>query len=189
MPVSSFVARKSAGLVLIGLLGLAAGCQASDTLGGIGGIGGGQPAPREGQITEVELLGYCPSVTIRQGDAVLDSYQRGGQDDPSRLVYRATITDSSRSCTYQSGQTFMTIAVAGRIVPGPAGTVGNLRTPIRVSVYEDTQQIYSQVHNFEVSVTDTIGATQFIFTDTSFSMPNPTRRNIRVLIGYEKGAS
>jgi len=189
MPVRSFVARKSLGFVLVGMLGLAAGCQAADTLSGIGGIGGGQQAPREGQITEAELLGYCPAITIRQGDAVLDSYQRGGQDDPSKLIYRATITDSTRSCTYQSGQTYMNIALAGRIVPGPAGTVGNLRTPIRVSVFEDTQQIYSQVHNFEVAVTDTIGATQFIFTDNNFSMPNPTRRNIRIVVGYEKVGS
>lgn len=183
MRVGSFLARKSAGFAVVALLGVVAGCQASDTLGG---LGGGQSTPPPGQITQAELLGYCPSVGVRQADAVIDSYQRGGQDNPSKLIYRATINDATRSCTYQNGQTYMTIAIAGRVVPGQASAVGNMRMPIRVTVYEDTQQIYTQLHQYDVAISDTIGATQFVFSDSSFSMPNPTRRNIRVVIGYEK---
>lgn len=183
MRVGSFLAGKSAGFAGAALLGIVAGCQAGDTLGG---LGGGRATPPPAQVTQAELLGYCPSVAVRQADAILDSYQRGGQDDPSRLIYRATLNDATRSCAYRDGQTHMTIAIAGRVVPGKASTVGNMRMPIRISVYEDTQQIYSQLHNYDVAIGDTIGATQFVFSDSSFSMPNPTRRNIRVIVGYEK---
>lgn len=165
------------------MLGVASGCQVGETLGG---LGGGRSSPPPGAVTQEELIGYCPSVTVRQSDAILDSYQRGGQDDATKLIYRATINDATRSCTYQGGQTAMTIAVAGRVVPGQAGTVGTMRLPIRISVYQDNQQIHSQVHNYDAAIADTIGATQFIFTDNSFSMPNPTRRNVQVIIGFEK---
>jgi hypothetical protein len=67
----------------------------------------------------------------------------------------------------------MTIAIAGKIVPGPLGSVGTINLPLRIQVAQGSGMIYEQVHDFQVAVTDTAGATQFLFTDSSFSMPTP----------------
>jgi len=114
--------------------------------------------------------------------------QRGGDGDATKLAYRAGITDTTRSCTYGSGTLGMTIGIAGRIIPGPVGTTGAVRLPIRVSVYQDTTEIHSQRFEHDVMVADTIGATQFLFVDKSFSMPAPTTRNVRVIVGFDEAA-
>ena len=54
-----------------------------------------------------------------------------------------------------------------------------------MTVYQDTQEIHSQVVNHQVSVADNIGATQFIFNYTNFSMPTPATRNVRAVVGFE----
>lgn len=193
MAVRLFDRRKLAGFAAAGFILAVAGCQSSDPLGAlnIGGRGGGeqqQAAAPDGRITAEELRGYCPPVSIRTTGAVHTSYQRNAQDDPSALVYQASLSDVTRSCTYEGGMTSMTIAAAGRVVPGPQGTAGSITVPIRVSVFRDTEQILSQVHNHQIAVADIAGATQFVFTDTSVSIPNPTARNIRVLVGFEESA-
>lgn len=190
--VREFVRSKRAGLSALGLALALAGCQSGDTLGAlnIGGGGGEQRQPPAGQetITVQELLAYCPAISLSADKAVLNSYQRGGDGDATKLVYRAGITDTTRSCNYGVGTMAMTIGIAGRVIPGPAGTTGPVRLPIRVAVYQDTAEIYSQRFEHEVMVGDTVGATQFMFVDKSFSMPNPTSRNVRVIVGFDEAA-
>lgn len=189
--VREFARLKLASLSALGLALALAGCQSGDTLGALNiGGGGGQSQPPAGQetITVQELLAYCPAITVAADKAVLNSYQRGGDGDAAKLVYRAAITDSTRSCTYGTGTMGMAIGVAGRVIPGPVGTPGAVRLPIRVTVYQDTTEIYSQRFEHDVMIADTAGATQFMFVDKSFSMPNPTSRNVRVLIGFEEAA-
>lgn len=186
-----FVRLKLAGLSALGLALALSGCQSGDTSGALDvGAGGGQGQPPAGQetITVAELLAYCPAVTLSASDAVLNSYQRGGDGDPTKLVYRAAITDTSRSCTFGGGTMGMTIGVAGRVIPGPAGSPGTVRLPMHVKVYQDTTEIYSQRVDQEVAVADTAGATQFMFVDKNFSMPNPTSRNVRVIVGFDEAA-
>lgn len=175
--------KRPAGFAALGFLLVAAGCQSG---GPAAVFGGGQQAPAD-RISVEELLAYCPSVSIRERNTVYNSYQRGGDGNPDRLVFRAAINDATRSCSYGGGMTSMTIAIAGRVVPGPVGTAGSASMPLRVTVYRDTEMIHDQVHNHQVAVADTAGATQFVFTDTSVSIPNPTARNIRVLVGYDTG--
>ena len=187
--VREFVRLKSAGLAAAGLALALSGCQSGDTLGALN-IGGGQnqSQPPAGQetITAAELMAYCPEVTASAKNAVLNSYQRGGDGDATKLVYRAAITDATRSCTYGGGMTSMTIGLAGRVIPGPMGAAGTVRLPISITVYQDTAQIHSQRFDHEVAIADVAGATQFIAVDKNFSMPNPTSRNVRVIIGFEE---
>lgn len=185
-----FVRLKRASLPALGLALALSACQSGDTLGALdlGRRGAGQAQPPAGQetITVAELLAYCPSITLSADRAVLNAYQRGGDGDASRLVHRAAISDATRSCTYGESTLGMTIGIAGRIIPGPAGAPGPVRLPVRVTVYQDTAEIYSQRFEHEVMVADTAGATQFVFVDGSFSMPNPTARNVRVIVGFDE---
>jgi hypothetical protein len=82
----------------------------------------------------------------------------------------------------------MTIGLAGRVIPGPAGSAGTVRLPLRITVYQDTSEIHSQRIDHDVAITDTAGATQFMLVDRSFSMPNPTSRNVRVVVGFDAAA-
>ncbi len=191
--VHEFVRLKLAGLPALGLALALSGCQSGDTLGALN-IGGGQgrsqaetqPPAGQDSITVQELLAYCPAVSLSERDAVLNSYQRGGDGDASKLNYRAAIVDTTRSCTYGGGMTSMTIGLAGRVIPGPTGTSGTVRLPLHIRVYQDTTEIHSQRFEHDVTIADTAGATQFIVVDRNFSMPNPTARNVRVIIGFDE---
>ena len=181
-----FVRLKLAGPAALGLALSLSGCQSGGTLGALN-IGGGQDQPSEEErITVQELTAYCPAVSLRDNSAVQNSYLRGGDGDATKLVYRAAITETTRSCTYAGGNTAMTIGVAGRVIPGPAGHSGSVRLPLRIAVYQDTGEIYSQRVDHDVAIADTAGATQFIVVDRSFSMPNPTSRNVRVVVGFDE---
>lgn len=175
-----------------GILLAVTGCQSGDTLGAmrLPGTGGEQAEPRvrEGQITTQELLAYCPAISIQGSDAVYRNYQRGGQDDPSKLVIQATMSESTRSCTYGGGMLGMTVAVAGRVVPGPVSSPGSVTLPIRVRILQGTQVLRDQTFNHQVAIADTIGATQWVFTDSSFSMPQPSQSDVRVFVSFASSA-
>ena len=163
---------KKYGFALLGFV-LLAGCQSGNPLGSLNRAPQQQPQPSAEGVTASELRAFCPNVTLRENTAYYTTYQGGAQGEASKVIYQASITDVTRSCSYQGGVMGMTIAVAGKIVPGPLGSVGTINLPLRIQVAQGTGMIYEQVHDFQVAVTDTAGATQFLFTDSSFSMPTP----------------
>lgn len=176
--------RILAGAVLAGLA-FSAGCQSNDTAGALEPKGDGTAAP---QVKESELRAFCPPVMLREGTAYFSTYERGAKDkDPAKLEYQASIGDVTRSCTYPDGLLNMDVAVAGRIVPGPKGKAGTITMPIRVVVVQDGQVVYSQLHKHPVAVTDTVGATQFVFNDAGISIPRPSNRAVVVYAGYDEG--
>lgn len=186
-------ASRRGSAAVFSILGLAlalSGCQSSNPLAALGGGASEQQQVQqtipEGKVTADELLAYCPAVSMRERNAVHDTYQRGGGGDPSKLVYRAMISDATRACTYGNGMTNMTIAVAGRVIPGPVGAVGTVQLPLQITIYRDNEVIDERTINHQVAISDTVGATQFMLTDTSVSMPNPDQRNIRILIGFKQ---
>ena len=151
--------------------------------GGAGKTGG---ATQE-KVLESELRAYCPPVSLREGTAYFNSYAKGGQDDPSKVAYQASITDVTRSCTHANGMITLNVAVAGKVVPGPAGAQGNITMPIRVVAVRGEEVLYSKLHNYQVSVADSSAATQFVFNDPAVTFPNPAEQNIRVYAGYDEG--
>ena len=122
---------------------------------------------------------------MRERNAVHDTYQRGGDGDPSKLVYRAMISDATRACTYGNGMTNMTIAVAGRVIPGPVGAVGTVQLPLQITIYRDNEVIDERTINHQVAISDTVGATQFMLPTPRFRCPMD-QRNIRILIGFKQ---
>lgn len=146
-----------------------------------------QIAAEEGKILASELLAYCPGVTLRDGTAFFNSYAKGGQDDPSKLMYQSAITDTTRSCTRADGQMTIKVGVAGKVVTGPAGGPGTVNMPIRIVVVRGGEVLYTQLHKNVVQVTDPSTATQFVFTDPSVVIPVPTARDVQIFAGFDEG--
>jgi hypothetical protein len=143
-------------------------------------------AVEPGRITDVELRAYCPRVSLRAGTNYYRTYEGGAEEDPQAVIYQASLGETSRNCTYGNGMLNMTVAVAGRVVPGPKSREGQITMPIRVAVVQGDTVLYSQLHQHPVTVATT-GATQFIFTDPAISIPQPNQTNIQVFIGYDEG--
>lgn len=149
--------------------------------------GGDQIAATEpGTISETELRAYCPRVVLRAGTSSYRTHEGADTEDPSAVIYQAMIAETSRSCTYGNGMLNMTVALAGRVVPGPKGREGQITMPIRVAVTRGDEVLYTQLHQHPVQVTAG-GATQFLFTDAAVTFPQPTQRNVTVFVGYDEG--
>ena len=136
-------------------------------------------------MKESDLRGYCPAVTLREGTASITSYAKGGEGDPAKLLYQASIADVTRSCKRENGMLNITVAIAGRVVPGPGGSPGTITMPIRIAMIQGDNVLYSQLHKHQVAVG--AAATQFIFSDAGLSIPEPTERTIRIYAGYDEG--
>ncbi|MDX8516932.1 hypothetical protein [Mesorhizobium dulcispinae] len=106
--------------------------------------------------------------------------------DPAKIVYQASITDVTRDCTHENGQLTMKIAVAGKVVPGPLFAPGTVTMPIRVAVQHGPDVLYSQLHQYQVQVTDPSAATQFVFTDANVVVPDPTATDYQAYAGYDE---
>ena len=85
-----------------------AGCQTGDGSSALESAA----APKEDPVKQSELLAFCPPVELREGTAFLTTYERGGDKDPNRVIYQASVADVSRSCTFQNG-VGLTVGVAG----------------------------------------------------------------------------
>ena len=146
-----------------------------------------QIARDEGKILASELFAYCPNVTLREGTALFNSYAKGGQDGPDKLVYQTAITDVTRSCKYVDGQMTIKVGVAGKVVVGPAGGAGAIIMPIRVAVTRGEEVLYSELHKHAVQVTDLAQATQWLFIVSNITIPNPKAPDIVIYVGYDEG--
>ncbi|MET3660659.1 hypothetical protein [Aquamicrobium ahrensii] len=178
--------RFFTGLALSGMMLAIAGCQSNG--GDVLNVQGKQAANASGEkVLASELMAYCPTLTLREGTAYFNTYARGGQDDPAKIVYQASIGEVTRDCKRSNGQLTMNVAAAGRVVPGPQGAAGTITMPIRVVVMRGGDVLYSQLHQYKVQVSDTSSATQFVFSDPNVTVPEPSSRNYQVFVGYDEG--
>lgn len=185
MTTSRFVT----GSALAGLLLVVAGCQSGGS-GGVLGFGGGAKEPQavpEGKVLASELRAYCPRVTVKEEMSAINKYAGGGEGDPAKLSYQASVTESTRSCNRATGMLAMNVAVAGRVVPGPAGASGTVTLPVRISVVRaDGEVLYSQVHNRQVSFSGN-QVQQFILNDPNVVVPIPVDNSLQVFAGFDQG--
>lgn len=137
------------------------------------------------KISQNELEAFCPPVSVRQGTASYSAYARGGQDDPTKLTYQASIASTTRACSRADGTLTINVAIAGRIVPGPAGAPGAVTMPIRIAVTRGDEVLYSQMIKDQVTLGAANAATQFLVKDPNITIPIPDRRNVRVQVGFD----
>lgn len=185
--------RFLTGLALGSFLLAVAGCQSGDSAGGGSSSGGGlfgfgaqaQPAqPKEGQVLASELRAYCPRVMVKEDMSFINRYAKGGEEDPTKLSFQAAIAESTRSCDRTSGQLRMNVAVAGRVVPGPAGAPGQITLPVKIQVIRGDGEVqYSQVHNIQVAMAG--GVQQFMYNDTNVVVPIPADNSLQVIAGFD----
>ena len=135
--------RVLAALLAAGLYATATGCKSSDSADVIDpGTGDDVQEVPEGKVLQSELRAYCPRVTLRDGDAVLSTYEKNAEDDPTKLMYQSSLSIVTRKCTYSAGTITMNIAVAGKVVPGPLAADGMVKMPIRVEVKLGEEVVY-----------------------------------------------
>lgn len=170
------------GFALAGFMLAAAGCQSGDK--NVLAVGD-DAKPPEGKVLESELRAYCPAITLREGTAFFNTYEKGGAEDPSKIIYQASISDVTRNCTRANGMLTMNVAVAGRVVPGPAGKAGTVAMPIRVVVVRGDEVLYSELHKHQATVGSE--STQWLFNDPNVTIPDPTTRDLQVFAGYDEG--
>lgn len=188
MAFQSTNGRFLAGFALAGFMLAAAGCQSGDT-GGVLGFGGGskQTPPQEGKVLASELRAYCPTVTLKEENGFINRYAKGGEDDAAKLSWQASISEVTRSCNRQTGMLAMDVALAGRVVPGPAGASGSVTLPIKITVLRsDGEVIYSQTQNHQVALSGN-QAQQFLVNDPNVVVPIPENNTLQVFAGFDTG--
>ncbi|MBB6408289.1 hypothetical protein [Mesorhizobium sangaii] len=109
-------------------------------------------------------------------------------DESANIIYQASISDVTRDCLRANGQLTMKIAVAGKVVPGPKFSPGTITMPIRIAVMHGTDVLYSQIHPYQIQVTDPSVATQFVFTDSNVVVPEPSAQDYQAFAGYDETA-
>ena len=177
--------RFLSGFALAGFILAGAGCQSGDA-GSVLGFGGSkEKKPEEGKVLASELLAYCPRVTLKEDTGYFNRYAKGGEDDPAKLSYQASISAVTRSCSRATGMLTMDVAVAGRVVPGPAGATGTVALPVRVVVLQGDEVLYSQLLNHQVTVGNQ--AQQFIVSDPNVTVPIPADKTLQVFAGFDAG--
>lgn len=180
------------GLALAGLLLAVAGCQSGDSGGGSGeggflGFGGAKQAPQaqDGKVLASELRAFCPRVTVKEPEGSINRYAKGGEGDSAKLSFQASITESTRSCDRSTGMLAMQVAVAGRVVPGPAGAPAAITLPIKVSVVRsDGEVLYSKVHSHQVALAGN-QVQQFLYNDANVVIPIPADGTVAVFAGFD----
>lgn len=141
----------------------------------------------EDKVTEDDLRAYCPRVSLNEGTAYFRTYTNGNDGNADEVITQSMISDVTRTCKYRNGQLFITVAAAGRVVNGPKGTGGNITMPIRVAVKSGNELPYSRLGKFDVVVTPGAGASQFIYKDDQIVLPEPSVRNMQILVGFDEG--
>lgn len=180
--------RFLAGVALVGFMLAASGCQ-SGGAGSVLGFGGAdkQKQPEEGKVLASELRAYCPTVTVKEDTGYINRYARGGEEDPAKLAWQASINDVTRSCSRQTGMLSMQVAVAGRVVPGPAGAGGAVALPVKITVLRsDGEVLYSQTQNHQVALGGN-QAQQFLVKDSNVVVPIPEDNTLQVFAGFDTG--
>ena len=181
-----FRGRVLASFCFAGFIAAAAGCQSDDADKALDpNTGGAQQQAPEGKVLQSELRAYCPRVMLRSDAAVYDTFEKKGEQDATKLVYRSSMTAVTRKCSYAAGSMTMDVAVAGRVVPGPLAKDGAVSMPIKIEVKRGDEVLYSNVAKYEVAVSKASGATQFIFNDPNVTFATPEPGTLQVYAGYD----
>lgn len=164
----------------ISLLATVAGCNQTDKPADLG-VSSDTSTAQQAQAAVVQ--GTCPPVYLRDGTAVLQRYAKGAKNDPQKLVFQATLADTTRRCVVSENQLVMTVMVQGRAVVGPAGTGETVNVPIRVAASDGKTTLYSELVQFPVNT----GAGQFIFTQANVALPGGSGDFTKVYVGFDEG--
>lgn len=182
MHVSLIVSR---GVLAVSLLMALAGCNAGNPVSGLlpQSTPAAQPVSASG---EPFVQGFCPQVNLRDGSAFHRAYTRGKEEDAAHVIYQASIADTTRSCSRTESTLTVNVLAQGRLVSGPQGKAGTITVPVRITVIDGEQQVYSEVEPFSVTVADVNQPTQFVYS-RAVTVPGNVSSMARVHLGFDDG--
>ncbi|WP_028747861.1 hypothetical protein [Rhizobium mesoamericanum] len=132
------------------------------------------------------VQGACPQMFMKDTDAIFRTYAGGAKTgDAQKLAYQASIGDYTRQCSLNDTNLTMTVVAQLRVIAGPAGSSGKVTLPVRITVYDGEDTLYSEVTNFPVEVGS--GATQALFRKDGIKLPVGSGGLVRVNIGFDQG--
>ncbi len=185
---STLLRQKCRFGLITGIFVLAlSGCQSGNPLDlGLGGNKNEAPKDiNEGKIDVATISSYCPNITLRSGTAFYNTYEKGGEQDASRIIYQASATDVTRDCQVSGDTLSLTVAMGGRVTPGPKGTPGTITMPVRVAVVDAGQVVFSELYQHQAQIG--ASATPFVFRADGINVPKPAGRTMQIFIGYDEG--
>lgn len=190
------------GVVGMGLLAVLAGCNTGSGQGDAIDLGVGQsqtaqaagqqasavPMPQgQGAAVSPVVQGSCPQVSLRDGTAFYRTYPKGVKDDPTKVVYQASLADTTRACSRDANNLYITIMVQGRLTAGPLGKAGDITMPIRVAVVDGDKVLYSELVKYPSRLDNPAQSAQFVFTKENIPVPGSPSSLARVYVGFDEG--
>ena len=132
------------------------------------------------------VQGACPQIFMKDKDAIFRTYAGGAKTgDAGKLAFQASIGDYTRQCSLNDANLTMTVVAQLRVLAGPNGSPGKVTLPVRITVFDGEDALYSEVTNFPVEVGS--GATQALFRKDGIKLPVGSGSMVRVNIGFDQG--
>lgn len=132
------------------------------------------------------VQGACPQIFMKDRDAIFRTYAGGAKTgDADKLAFQASIGDYTRQCSLNDANLTMTVVAQLRVLAGPNGSPGKVTLPVRITVFDGEDALYSEVTNFPVEVGS--GATQALFRKDGIKLPVGSGSMVRVNIGFDQG--
>nr|WP_210314535.1 hypothetical protein [Rhizobium lentis] len=138
----------------------------------------------QGTVAPV-VQGACPQIFLRDQDAIFRTYAKGKKDDPQQIVFQASFGDYTRQCTLNDTALTMTVVAQLRLITGPAGNPGPVTLPVRVTILDGENVLYSEVTKFPTEIPAGAPGTQVIFRKEGIKMPVGAGALVRVNIGFD----
>ena len=183
----------SRGVLVVSLMMALGGCNAS-SLGSSLGLSSpetaAQPAVQpamqvaESGAGQPVVQGFCPQISLRDGTSFYRTYAKAKSEDPKDVVFQASLADMTRSCARTESTLTITALLQGRLISGPQGKAGSINLPIRVTVIDGEQQVYSEVESYAVALADVNQPTQFVYS-RQIPVPGTVSNLTRVYVGFD----
>jgi hypothetical protein len=183
----------SRGVVVVSLMMVLGGCNAGSMGSGLGlsspetaAQPAAQPAMQVSENGSVQpvVQGFCPQIAMRDGTAFYRTYAKAKSEDPKDVAVQVSLADTTRSCSRTDTTLTINALVQGRLIAGPQGKAGSLNVPIRVTVIDGDNEIYSEVEQYSVSLADVNQPTQFVY-NRQVTVPGNVSNLTRVYIGFD----
>lgn len=171
--------------VAASVLAILAGCSSS---GQTDALEVSQSAPQS--VTPV-VQANCPQVSILDDQAVYRIYSGGAKGNAEKLMYQASLGDSTRACTMNGDTLTVHVMAQGRIVPGPMGKPGPVEVPIRVTVRDGDGEVFTNVMRVPVEILAGGAGNQFLYSNNNVTIPNGpggAPKTTQVLLSFDENA-
>ena len=178
--------KVSRGLLAAFSMMVLAGCNAGNPGGALGSAADKPEASAAAPAGAPVVQGFCPTIALRDGTSYYRTYAKGAKDDPAKVVYQASLADTTRSCARSETSLTITAMVQGRLVAGPEGKAGTVNLPIRVAVTDGDNVLFTELTQHPVTLADAAQPTQFVFSK-QVTVPSNVSGLTKVFIGFDEG--